>query len=161
MLQGSSWTACSQESSLSRAGSGSSLWPSGVCTSLYEFNLHFVVNFSVWINKLTCIVPCLHKNEVVRFIWTRVLQLIECPSVYELMASEGFRWTDPPELRLWRENTDDKGESGAERAPVLERYGPEDYLQVMSAALRGNTVRHSQRSRLPIGPTCVQMQSVS
>jgi hypothetical protein len=68
------------------------------------------------------------------------MQLIECPSVYELMASKDFPWTDPPELRLWRQQTEENGEPNPECPSVLERYGPKDYLQVMSAALQGNTV---------------------
>lgn len=67
-------------------------------------------------------------------------QLIECPSVYELLASGDFPWTDPPELRLWRRKTDEKGDSNTEPPSVMERYGPKDYLEVMIAALRGNTV---------------------
>jgi pimeloyl-ACP methyl ester carboxylesterase len=67
--------------------------------------------------------------------WSMHQLLIECPSVYELMASRDFPWMDPPELRLWR-----KGEANSETSSVLERYGPDDYLEVMSAALRGNTM---------------------
>lgn len=56
------------------------------------------------------------------------------------MASGDFPWADPPELRLWRKQTDEHGESNTECPSVLERYGPKDYVQVMSAALQTNTV---------------------
>jgi hypothetical protein len=62
-----------------------------------------------------------------------VLQLIECPSVYELLASSDFAWDDPPELRLWRKQEDGK-------SVKLERYGPKDYIGIMNQALEGNTV---------------------
>lgn len=68
--------------------------------------------------------------------------------MYELIASGDFPWVDPPELRLWRTQTDEKGESNIECTSVLERYGPKDYLEVMSAALQGNTVPWSSSSDL-------------
>lgn len=75
--------------------------------------------------------------------WSMHQLLIECPSVYELMASKDFPWTDPPELRLWRQQTEENGEPNPECPSVLERYGPKDYLQVMSAALQGNTMNYN------------------
>jgi len=66
------------------------------------------------------------------------------------MASGDFPWTEPPELRLWRKQADEKGESNTECPSVLERYGPEDYLEVMGAALQGNTVPWSSSSGLQV-----------
>ena len=64
------------------------------------------------------------------------LQLIECPSVYELIASQHFDWSEPPELRLWRK----QAEEGDEKVK-LEAFGPKDNIHVMMAALEENQVR--------------------
>jgi hypothetical protein len=64
-----------------------------------------------------------------------VMQLIECPSVYELMASSHFEWSEPPELRLWRKQTEENGDK-----VEMECFGPKDNLHVMMAALKNNKV---------------------
>ena len=63
------------------------------------------------------------------------MQLIECPSVYELMASSQFEWSEPPELRLWRKQTKENGHK-----VEMECFGPNDNLHVMMAALKNNKV---------------------
>lgn len=70
---------------------------------------------------------------IISWLFVFLLQLIECPSVYELLASPDFPWDDPPELRLWRKQEDGK-------SVKLERYGPKDYIGIMNQALEGNTV---------------------
>lgn len=64
------------------------------------------------------------------------LQLIECPSVYELMAHPHFDWSVPPELRLWRKEAKENGEEKV----LLEAFGPKDNVGVMMAALEDNKV---------------------
>jgi len=68
--------------------------------------------------------------------WSMHQLLIECPSVYELLASSDFAWDDPPELRLWRKQEDGK-------SVKLERYGPKDYIGIMNQALEGNTMKYN------------------
>lgn len=72
------------------------------------------------------------------------LQLIECPSVYELMAHPEFDWEEPPELRLWRKRVDDDGTSIVSR----EAFGPNEYVTVMMEALKENTVSEYLRFAL-------------
>lgn len=64
------------------------------------------------------------------------MQLIECPSVYELIASAHFDWSEPPELRLWRKQAEESGEEKVK----LKAFGPRENLDVMMAALEENTV---------------------
>jgi hypothetical protein len=64
-------------------------------------------------------------------------QLIECPSVYELIASQHFDWSEPPELRLWRKQAEENGEAKVK----LQAFGPRENLDVMMAALEENKVR--------------------
>ncbi|KAL3699381.1 hypothetical protein R1sor_017403 [Riccia sorocarpa] len=66
--------------------------------------------------------------------WSMHQLLIECPSVYELMASPHFEWNDIPELRLWHQRVGGNGESECE----MERFGPKDCIGVMMAALKDN-----------------------
>lgn len=86
------------------------------------------------------------------------LQLIECPSVYEMMASEDFPWAEPPELRLWRKQSSGEDRENTKTESVLERYGPKVYLEVMSAALRGNTVCSLFLSRMSI--VCISCRNL-
>jgi hypothetical protein len=62
--------------------------------------------------------------------------MIECPSVYELMAWAHFNWSVLPELRLWHIHADKDGNEKV----VMEAYGPNSYVDVMSAALEENMV---------------------
>lgn len=39
-----------------------------------------------------------------------MLHFIECPPVYELIASSHFEWSQPPELRLCRKQTEENGD---------------------------------------------------
>lgn len=64
------------------------------------------------------------------------MQLIECPSVYELIASPHFEWSEPPELRLWRKKEEENGDENV----LLETFGPKHNLDVMIAALKDNKV---------------------
>lgn len=74
------------------------------------------------------------------------LQLIECPSVYELIASPHFDWSEPPELRLWRKLAEEETENEKLEAK-LEAFGPGENLHVMMAALEKNKVQTILRNR--------------
>jgi pimeloyl-ACP methyl ester carboxylesterase len=68
--------------------------------------------------------------------WSMHQLMIECPSVYELMAWAHFNWSVLPELRLWHIHADKDGNEKV----VMEAYGPNSYVDVMSAALEENMV---------------------
>ncbi|KAK1326277.1 Lecithin-cholesterol acyltransferase-like 4 [Acorus calamus] len=67
--------------------------------------------------------------------WSMHQLLIECPSIYELMACPNFDWNTSPSLQVWRE----KIECG-NTCTILESYGPEESISIMEEALSCNTV---------------------
>ena len=66
-----------------------------------------------------------------------MFQLIECPSMYELMACPGFHWQHIPLLEIWREKDNGDGNSSI----MLESYCPEESVSIFIEALRNNKVR--------------------
>lgn len=66
-----------------------------------------------------------------------MFQLIECPSVYELMACLDFDWEHIPLLELWREKLVN-GNSYA----ILESYSPIESVDIFSKALSNNMVSY-------------------
>jgi hypothetical protein len=65
-----------------------------------------------------------------------IFQLIECPSIYELMACPHFHWQHLPVLEIWREKQDSDENSQI----ILESYSPEESIQIFKDALSSNTV---------------------
>ena len=63
-------------------------------------------------------------------------QLIECPSIYELLANSTFNWEDTPLLQIWRESLDDNGKKSA----LLESYGPAEAINMIAKALSKHEV---------------------
>uniref|UniRef100_A0A803N0V3 Uncharacterized protein n=1 Tax=Chenopodium quinoa TaxID=63459 RepID=A0A803N0V3_CHEQI len=68
--------------------------------------------------------------------WSMHQLLIECPSIYELMACPNFHWQNPPCLELWREKHDDDGNFHIR----LESYTPEESITIFEKSLSSNTV---------------------
>jgi hypothetical protein len=69
-------------------------------------------------------------------LYGTIFQLIECPSIYELMACPHFHWQHVPVLEIWREKKDNDGNSQI----ILESSPPEESIQVFKDALSSNTV---------------------
>ena len=67
-----------------------------------------------------------------------MFQLIECPSIYELMACPDFCWEHNPLLEIWRQHSDNDGNSNV----VLESYSPEESISIFTEALASNTVSY-------------------
>jgi len=65
-------------------------------------------------------------------------QLLECPSIYELLANPNFQWKDTPLLQIWRENLDNNGKKSA----LLESYEPAEAIKMIEKALSNNEVSH-------------------
>lgn len=63
-------------------------------------------------------------------------QLIECPSIYELMGSPDFNWQHIPLLEVWREKHDEDGNP----RNVLESYPLKESVEILSESLSTNTV---------------------
>jgi hypothetical protein len=64
-------------------------------------------------------------------------QLIECPSIYELMSSN-FHWQHIPLLEIWRKKLDKDGNSHI----ILESYPPAESIEIFKEALSANTVSY-------------------
>ncbi|XP_024360541.1 lecithin-cholesterol acyltransferase-like 4 [Physcomitrium patens] len=77
--------------------------------------------------------------------WSMHQLLIECPSVYELIASPHFEWSEPPELRLWRKKAEENGDENV----LLETFGPKHNLDVMIAALKDNKLDYKS-AKIPL-----------
>nr|CAB3485743.1 unnamed protein product [Digitaria exilis] len=63
-------------------------------------------------------------------------KLLECPSIYELLANPNFQWKDIPLLQIWRENLDSNGEKSA----LLESYEPAEAIKMIEKALSSNEI---------------------
>ncbi|KAK9268256.1 hypothetical protein L1049_010699 [Liquidambar formosana] len=70
--------------------------------------------------------------------WSMHQLLIECPSIYELMACPDFQWQHNPLLEIWREKHDSDGKSSI----ILESYSPEESISIFKEALSSNTVNY-------------------
>ncbi|KAI5563246.1 hypothetical protein BDE02_15G103600 [Populus trichocarpa] len=70
--------------------------------------------------------------------WSMHQLLIECPSIYELMACPHFHWQHLPVLEIWREKQDSDENSQI----ILESYSPEESIQIFKDALSSNTVNY-------------------
>ncbi|KAM1007993.1 hypothetical protein EV1_004439 [Malus domestica] len=71
--------------------------------------------------------------------WSMHQLLIECPSIYELMACLDFQWEHPPLLEMWRGRPDGDGKSQI----MLESYPLVESVQIFKEALANNTVNHN------------------
>lgn len=63
-------------------------------------------------------------------------QLLECPSVYELMGCLDFSWQHDPLLEIWKENEDGDGDSTI----LLESYSMLEAIPIFIQALSNNKV---------------------
>ncbi|WJX44519.1 Lecithin-cholesterol acyltransferase-like 4 [Trifolium repens] len=70
--------------------------------------------------------------------WSMHQLLIECPSIYELMACPNFDWQHVPLLELWRERLHSDGKSHV----ILESYPPCDTVEILKQALVKNKVSY-------------------
>lgn len=65
-------------------------------------------------------------------------QLLECPSIYELMACLEFKWEHVPLLEIWRQKCDSDGNS----TTMLESYPPAEAVPIFKEALSINKVSY-------------------
>ncbi|XAR56176.1 Phospholipase A(1) [Bertholletia excelsa] len=85
--------------------------------------------------------------------WSMHQLLIECPSIYELMACPDFQWEHSPVLEVWRQITDTDGNSSSR----LESYSAEESISVFTEALSNNVVNYDGVNiRLPFNLEILQ-----
>ncbi|KAL2473927.1 Lecithin-cholesterol acyltransferase-like 4 [Forsythia ovata] len=70
--------------------------------------------------------------------WSMHQMLIECPSIYELMACPDFPWEHIPLLEIWRKKSDSDGNSTI----MLETYPPIEAASIFMEALSSNKVNY-------------------
>ncbi|RWW10922.1 hypothetical protein GW17_00025507 [Ensete ventricosum] len=61
-------------------------------------------------------------------------QLIECPSVYEMLPNSGFEWKKKPLVQVWRKLSEEK------ENVKLEEYDPATCISFFEEALKNNEV---------------------
>ncbi|CAI9090526.1 OLC1v1025310C1 [Oldenlandia corymbosa var. corymbosa] len=66
--------------------------------------------------------------------WSMHQLLIECPSIYELMACPDFHWESPPLLEVWRKKTSNSGDVDV----MLESFLPMEAVSIFTEALACN-----------------------
>lgn len=116
------------------------------CYFLDSFYVFLDANFGCKFVRLCyyCIeIICFYFGDVSAFLafliddrHCLIFQLIECPSLYELMASLDFSWEHVPLLQFWKENIDVDGNSSV----LLESYPPVEAVSVITQALSINKV---------------------
>ncbi|KAK1432543.1 hypothetical protein QVD17_09440 [Tagetes erecta] len=70
--------------------------------------------------------------------WSMHQLLIECPSIYELMACLDFEWEHEPLLQIWKEIQDGNGDSTA----MLETFTPVEAVSIFTQALSCNELSY-------------------
>lgn len=119
---------------LSKDGSQDSLFPSGVCSNWY------VLVAIHWSCPQICSCRwhyfCLTNKDWNCFFF--LLQLLECPSIYELLANSTFQWEDTPYLQIWRQKLDTNGKKSA----MLESYEPDEAIKMIREALSKHEASH-------------------
>ncbi|KAF7817730.1 phospholipase A(1) LCAT3 [Senna tora] len=77
--------------------------------------------------------------------WTMHQLVVECPSIYEMLANPEYKWKKQPEIQVWRKHTKD-GEFDVN----LESYGPIQSISLFEEALRHNELNYDgKRIALP------------
>ncbi|KAK4488575.1 hypothetical protein RD792_004341 [Penstemon davidsonii] len=69
--------------------------------------------------------------------WSMQQLLIECPSIYELMACLDFKWEHTPLLEIWRQKNSDENAT-----IMLESYPPAEAIPIFMEALSINKVSY-------------------
>ncbi|KAK1271512.1 Phospholipase A(1) LCAT3 [Acorus gramineus] len=68
--------------------------------------------------------------------------LVECPSIYEMLPNPEFKWKQPPLIRVWRKQID-----GQDDLPVkLETYAPTESTTLFEESLRNNKLEYGKKS---------------
>ncbi|XP_008218476.1 PREDICTED: phospholipase A(1) LCAT3 isoform X2 [Prunus mume] len=73
--------------------------------------------------------------------WTMHQLLVECPSIYEMLANPKFDWKELPEIQVWRKHSKD-GETFVD----LESYGPIESIPLFEEALKHNELSYDGKT---------------
>jgi hypothetical protein len=67
-------------------------------------------------------------------IYSDYMQLVECPSIYEMLPNPEFKWKEKPIIQVWRKNPEKDG------TVELVQYEATDCVSLFEEALRNNEV---------------------
>ncbi|WJX77369.1 Phospholipase A(1) lcat3 [Trifolium repens] len=70
--------------------------------------------------------------------WSFHQLLVECPSIYEMLANPDYEWKKHPEIKVWRKHNKDGNVN-----INLESYGPTQSISVFEEALRNNELKYN------------------
>ncbi|XP_020421845.1 phospholipase A(1) LCAT3 isoform X2 [Prunus persica] len=73
--------------------------------------------------------------------WTMHQLLVECPSIYEMLANPKFDWKELPEIQVWRKHSKD-----GETIVDLESYGPIESISLFEEALKHNELSYDGKT---------------
>lgn len=62
------------------------------------------------------------------------MQLVECPSIYEMLPNMDFNWKESPIIQVWRKSPEKDG------TVELVQYEATDCVSLFEEALRNNEV---------------------
>ncbi|XP_042514498.1 phospholipase A(1) LCAT3 [Macadamia integrifolia] len=90
--------------------------------------------------------------------WTMHQLLVECPSIYEMLANPNFKWKQQPLIQVWRKQSEDEEDSSVK----LESYGPRECISLFEEALRNNELNYNGKSvALPFNSSIFNWASVT
>lgn len=70
--------------------------------------------------------------------WTIHQLLIECPSIYEMMANPDFKWKKQPEILVWRKKKSENDDTSVE----VETFGLTKSIDLFNDALQNNELSY-------------------
>ncbi|KAJ7978290.1 Lecithin:cholesterol acyltransferase family protein [Quillaja saponaria] len=73
--------------------------------------------------------------------WSMHQLLVECPSIYEMLANPEYNWKKQPEIQVWRKHSKD-GQTNVS----LESYGLTGSISLFEEALRHNELNHDGKT---------------
>lgn len=101
--------------------------------------LHFLLHWRVgmiWRRLVLQHLILLYQSSEI--LMSTFFQLLECPSIYELMACLEFKWEHVPLLEIWRQKCDSDGNA----TTMLESYPPAEAIPIFKEALSINKVSY-------------------
>ncbi|KAF8404335.1 hypothetical protein HHK36_009218 [Tetracentron sinense] len=113
----------------------------GICTICKQVDLHRVPVSRQFL--YTLVIP---PNGTFYYKSVDSYELVECPSIYEMLPNPQFKWKKQPQIRVWQKESEGKETSSVK----LESYGPTESVVLFEEALRNNEVQLSSfNSRIP------------
>ncbi|KAF8404327.1 hypothetical protein HHK36_009210 [Tetracentron sinense] len=111
----------------------------GICTVCKQVDLHRVPVSRQFLYTLSCCSIAISIG--------RVIHLVECPSIYEMLPNPQFKWKKQPQIRVWQKESEGKETSSVK----LESYGPTESVVLFEEALRNNEIEPMGLSPLNYG----------